>query len=73
MPKFIWSGIEGEYCILVMQILGPNLRQLFEFCNEKFEMKTILWIGIQAITLIEQMHEAGYIHRDIKPDNFLFG
>ena len=73
VPRFIWSGLEGEYNILVMQILGPSLDALFEFCEYKFEMKTILWIASQAITLVENMHDLGYLHRDLKPENLVIG
>jgi casein kinase 1 gamma len=38
---------------MVMDILGPSVLDLFSFCNEKFSMKTLLWIAIESIKRIE--------------------
>ena len=59
--------------ILVMEYLGPSVDFLFALCNNKFSIKTTVMIGIQAINRLEQIHTQGFIHRDIKPDNFLVG
>ena len=32
MPTVYWFGVEGDYTVLILQIMGPNLEQLFEFC-----------------------------------------
>ena len=45
-PEIYWSGVEGEYSVMVMEILGPSLNALFEFCDCKFEVKTIFWMAI---------------------------
>ena len=33
IPTVYWFGVEGDYTVLIMAILGPNLQQLFDFCE----------------------------------------
>ncbi|KAI0972790.1 casein kinase I isoform delta [Xylaria arbuscula] len=72
IPSVYWFEEEVEYNVLVMELLGPSLEDLFNYCNRRFSLKTILLIADQAICRIERIHRR-YIHRDIKPDNFLLG
>ena len=65
--------MEGDFNVLVMDMLGPTINDLFEFCEKKFCQKTICWIGSQMLQRIEQMHKSNFLHRDIKPENFLIG
>jgi serine/threonine protein kinase len=62
----------GTFNILVMQLLGPSLEDLFQRCKQKFSLKTTLQLAIQLTETIEKIHSASFIHRDLKPDNFLF-
>jgi len=68
-----YFGVEGEFNVMVMDILGPNLEDLFKFCDKKFSIKTVLMIGLQCIERMESLHNRGFIHRDIKPENILMG
>lgn len=73
IPHVRWFGVEKEYNVLVMDLLGPSLEDLFNFCSRRFTMKTVLMLADQMIARIEYVHNRNFIHRDIKPDNFLMG
>ena len=59
--------------ILVMELLGQSLENLFQAQNKSFSIKTACMLGIQMIDRIEYIHSRKIIHRDIKPDNFVIG
>ncbi|PIK48072.1 putative casein kinase I isoform alpha isoform X3 [Apostichopus japonicus] len=73
IPHIKWYGNENDYSVLVMDLLGPSLEDLFNFCNRRFSAKTVLMLADQMIGRIEYVHKKNFIHRDIKPDNFLMG
>jgi len=58
---------------MVFELLGPNLEDLLNFCNRKFSLYTTVAVAEQMIDRIEHLHSKGFLHRDIKPDNFTIG
>ncbi|KAI9159652.1 hypothetical protein LWI28_000652 [Acer negundo] len=73
VPYVKWFGVEGDYNVLVIDLLGPSLEDLFNFCSRKLSLKTVLMLADQMINRVEFVHSKSFLHRDIKPDNFLMG
>ena len=73
IPAIYWFGIEGTHNVLVMELLGQSLEDLVQSCRGRLPLKTVLLLADQMIKRIEFIHSRNFIHRDIKPDNFLIG
>ena len=73
IPKVYMKGTLNDNNIMVMDLLGPSLEDLFNYCGRKFSLKTTMMLGIELITRLEFIHHRNFIHRDIKPDNFVVG
>ena len=73
LPEVKSFGKTKKYNILVQTLLGRSLFDIFNNCNMKFTIKDICMIGLQILERLEYIHSKNYIHRDIKPHNFLVG
>lgn len=49
IPTIKWCGAEGDYNVMVMELLGPSLEDLFNFCSRKFSLKTVLLLADQMV------------------------
>jgi eukaryotic-like serine/threonine-protein kinase len=64
-------GTEGELAYIVMEYIdGRELKDYFD-AKERFELPTILRLMIELLDALDFAHEAGIIHRDVKPANVM--
>jgi serine/threonine protein kinase len=70
IPTFYWYGEEAGYNILVIELLGVDLYDILESCKE-LSITTITSIANQMLLSIKHFHNNNYVHRDIKPTNFV--
>jgi len=73
LPSVISFGQSGNYHILVENLLGESIYNIWLKKKKKLNLKDTCMFAIQALERIEYIHSKNYLHRDIKPANFLVG
>lgn len=73
VPKVHFKGRQGDYYIMVMDMLGPSLWDLWNGQGQAMSQEMVACIALEAIAILERLHEKGYVHGDVKPENFLMG
>jgi casein kinase I family protein HRR25 len=73
VPWIMWSGKQGDYNVMIIHLLGPSLEDVFKICNRHFSLKTVLLLADQLISRVEFIHSRDFVHRDVKPANFVMG
>ena len=72
-PTIYYTCVYDKKNIIVESLLGPSLDKLFKYCGRKFPLKTVCLIGKEIVKRLEDMHERGILHRDLKPNNLTWG
>jgi serine/threonine protein kinase len=66
-------GTYGSSNVMVMDLLGASLEDLFTRCGRRFSLKTTLKLADQMLDRVDAIHARHLIHRDIKPANYVMG
>ncbi|BFG18518.1 hypothetical protein CerSpe_047920 [Prunus speciosa] len=73
VPRVHYKGRQADYYIMVMDMLGPSLWDVWNNSSHTMSIEMVACIAIEAISILEKMHSRGYVHGDVKPENFLLG
>uniref|UniRef100_A0A7C9D3G2 non-specific serine/threonine protein kinase n=1 Tax=Opuntia streptacantha TaxID=393608 RepID=A0A7C9D3G2_OPUST len=73
VPRVHYKGMQGDYYVMVMDMLGPSLWDVWNNSGHMMSIEMVACIAIEAISILEKIHARGYVHGDVKPENFLLG
>ncbi|GAA0168371.1 non-receptor serine/threonine protein kinase [Lithospermum erythrorhizon] len=73
VPSVHYKGRQGDFYILVMDMLGPSLWDVWNSLGQSMSPSMAACIAVEAISILEKLHAKGFVHGDVKPENFLLG
>ncbi|KAA3472768.1 Casein kinase I-like protein [Gossypium australe] len=73
IPGVHYKGRQGDFYILVMDMLGPSLWDVWNSLGQSMSPNMVACIAVEAISILEKLHLKGFVHGDVKPENFLLG
>ncbi|KAL8522118.1 hypothetical protein ACS0TY_012315 [Phlomoides rotata] len=73
IPRVHYKGRQSDYYIMVMDMLGPSLWDVWNNNSHSMSTEMVACIAIEAISILEKLHSRGHVHGDVKPENFLLG
>eukprot|EP00798_Chlamydomonas_sp_ICE-L_P019137 gene19137-25745_t len=73
IPKVHYKGRQGDYYIMVMDMLGPSLWDVWNTSGQVMSQEMVTCIAVEALSILKELHSKGFVHGDVKPENFLLG
>ncbi|VVB15035.1 unnamed protein product [Arabis nemorensis] len=73
VPAVHHKGRQGDFYILVMDMLGPSLWDVWNSSGQSMSPNMVACIAVESISILEKLHMKGFVHGDVKPENFLLG
>jgi serine/threonine protein kinase len=72
IPRLLWFGHDTQFYYMVLPLLSGTFRNLLFDLEIPSNRESWIRVGQHMLHSIRALHNHGYIHRDIKPDNFMF-
>jgi hypothetical protein len=57
VPRLKWFGVEGNYSLMAIDLVGPSLEDMFNYCNRKLTLKTVLMLADQLVSQHENYYK----------------
>lgn len=73
VPKVHYKGLVEDYYVMAMDVLGPSLWDVWNAKNQSLTESYVACVAMEAIWILKAIHEKGFVHGDVKPENFLLG
>ncbi|GAB4816588.1 hypothetical protein N2152v2_003634 [Parachlorella kessleri] len=73
VPKVHYKGRQGDFYIMVMDCLGPSLWDVWNAQGQVMSQEMVACIAVESVAILERLHAKGFVHGDVKPENFLLG
>jgi serine/threonine protein kinase len=73
IPRIVELGTEDNFNYLMVDLLGPSLDALMLNSGGKLQLRLALDLARQMVERVQTLHSRGYVHRDLRPDHFLYG
>ncbi|GMH42236.1 hypothetical protein BSKO_10155 [Bryopsis sp. KO-2023] len=73
IPRVHFRGRQGGYYVMVLDVLGPSLWDVWNSQGQMMSREMVACIAVEALSILKELHKKGYVHGDVKPENFLLG
>ncbi|KAI9429591.1 ser/thr kinase [Lactarius indigo] len=70
IPTMHWYGREVPYHVMVLNRLNLTVEEAISKCHD---INLVFSYADQMLSCLKSLHEQSYIHRDVKPANFMTG
>ena len=72
LAVFDWSGDEDSPYLVTEFLGGGSLRSMLD-AGHRLTTAQALVVGLETARALDHAHRQGFVHRDVKPANILFG